>query len=234
MTDTALTEIMKILKLIKWAISAVLCLCLLCGAAALIINAHVKSSTKNMIVSPQDAADLEGVDCILVLGCLVRGDGSPSHMLEDRIKRGVQLYETGCAPKIIMSGDHGRETYDEVGTMKSEAVKAGIVSSDVFEDHAGFSTYESLYRAKAVFEAEKIIVVTQEYHLYRALYIAEQLGIEAYGVAADYRTYSGQSSRDVREVLARVKDFGMVIIKPEPTYLGEIIPVSSNGDLTDG
>ena len=109
----------------------------------------------------------------------------------------------------------------------------GVPSSDVFMDHAGFSTYESIYRAKEIFEADKIIIVTQEYHLYRALYIAEKLGIEAYGVNADYHTYRGQIMRDVREVLARCKDFANMIFKPEPTYLGEKIPVSGDGNITN-
>ena len=116
--------------------------------------------------------------------------------------------------------------------MKRYALEAGVPSVDVFMDHAGFSTYESMIRAIRVFEADKIIVVTQEYHLYRALYVAKALGIDAYGVAADYRTYSGQLNRDVREVLARIKDFGMAILQPDPTYLGEAIPISGNGELT--
>ena len=99
-------------------------------------------------------------------------------------------------------------------------------------DHAGFSTYETMARAKDVFQAKKVLIVTQTYHLYRAMYIAEQLGMEAYGVAAEYREYSGQFIRDVREVLARVKDFGMCIFKPEPTYLGKAIPISGNGEQT--
>ena len=103
----------------------------------------------------------------------------------------------------------------------------------MFMDHAGFSTYETVYRAQEIFEADKVIIVTQGYHLYRALYIAEQLGVEAYGVSSDLNTYAGQSMRDFREVLARCKDFAMCIFKPEPTYLGEAIPVSGNGDLTN-
>jgi vancomycin permeability regulator SanA len=99
-------------------------------------------------------------------------------------------------------------------------------------DHAGFSTYECMYRAKEIFAAKKIVIVTQKYHLYRALYIAEQMGIEAYGVSADYRGYLNQEARDLREVLARVKDFAMCIFKPEPTYLGETIPVWGDGELT--
>ena len=117
--------------------------------------------------------------------------------------------------------------------MNQVAIDAGIPSSDVVMDHAGFSTYESIYRAKEIFGAEKVIIVTQEYHLYRALYIAEKLGLEAYGVDADYHSYRGQITRDVREILARCKDFASIIFKPEPTYLGEKIPISGNGDLTN-
>ena len=208
-------------------------LALLGGIGALGINAVVKGSTKDNILSAQQAAQLADVDCILVLGCGVRDDGSPSPMLEDRLRRAVELYDLGAAPKILMTGDHGRVHYDEVATMKAHAVNAGIASENVFMDHAGFSTYESMYRAKEIFQAKKIIIVSQGYHLYRAIYIAEKLGMEAYGVAADYRSYSGQTSRDIRELLARVKDFGTCIFRPRPTYLGETIPIWGDGNLTN-
>ena len=224
----------KLKKAVLSALAVCICLGILGAAAVFALNAYVKSSTAERIISSDTASDIEDADCILVLGCLVRGDGSPSHMLSDRIDTGISLYKAGAAPKILMSGDHGRENYDEVGTMKDIAVLSGISSSDVFEDHAGFSTYESLYRAKEIFGVKKAIIVTQEYHLYRAIYIAESLGIEAFGVPADLRTYSGQTTREVREILARIKDFGMSVIKPEPTYLGEFIPISGNGDLTEG
>ena len=168
-----------------------------------------------------------------MLGCGVYADGTPTAMLHDRLRRSVELYDLGAAPKLLMTGDHGREGYDEVDAMKTFAVDAGIASEDVFMDHAGFSTYESMYRAKEIFRAKKIIIVTQEYHLYRAIYIAESLGMEAYGVSSDYRSYGGQLHYDIREVLARVKDFGMSIIQPEPTYLGEAIPISGDGNLTN-
>ncbi len=201
-------------------------------AAVLGINGWVKHSTAQRILSEEEAAKLEGVDCIVVLGCQVKSDGTPSHMLEDRLKRGVALYNAGAAPKLLMSGDHGTKGYDEVDAMKRYAFDAGIASEDIFMDHAGFSTYETVYRAKEIFGADKIVFVTQTYHLYRTLYIAEALGIEAYGVAAEYREYSGQTMRDIREILARVKDFGMSIFKPLPTYLGEAIPISGSGELT--
>lgn len=222
-------------KIPKGAVVA-LCVLLVLGVlgAALVlgINGWVTGSVRDRILSEEQAAELQDVDCIIVLGCQVRSDGSPSHMLEDRLKRGVALYDLGAAPKLLMSGDHGTEGYDEVDAMKRYAVNASVPSGDVFMDHAGFSTYETVYRAKEIFGADKVLIVTQQYHLYRALYIAEQLGMDAYGVAADYRQYSGQLSRDIREVLARVKDFGMSIFQPKPTYLGEAIPISGNGDLT--
>ncbi|MBA1334986.1 MAG: SanA protein [Firmicutes bacterium] len=200
--------------------------------SVLIINAHVKSSVKDKIIAVDEAASLDA-DCILILGAGVWGDGRPSHMLEDRLLQGIELYKKGASGRLLMSGDHGRKEYDEVNTMKQFTIDRGIVSEHVFMDHAGFSTYESLYRARDIFEAHKIIIVTQKYHLYRALYIAEKLGLEAYGVASDLRQYAGQEFRDLREILARVKDFFNVIIKPKPTYLGEAIPVSGNGDLTN-
>ena len=132
-----------------------------------------------------------------------------------------------------MSGDHGSVGYDEVNVMKAFAVDAGVASCDVFMDHAGFSTYESMYRAKEVFQAKKIVIVTQGYHLYRAIYIAESLGLEAYGVSSDYRNYAGQSMRELREVLARVKDFGTCLLKPAPTYLGDAIPIWADGNITN-
>lgn len=195
------------------------------------INCYVKGSTSSRILTTNEVT--ERYDCILVLGCHVREDGNPSPMLRDRITRGIELYRVGAAPKLLMSGDHGREGYDEVNTMKAYAMEADIPSADIFMDHAGFSTYESIYRAKEIFEAKRMLIVSQEYHLYRALYIADKLGLEAVGVASDYRTYVGQSGRELREILARCKDFVNSIIKPEPTYLGEIISIHGSGDATN-
>jgi len=154
-------------------------------------------------------------------------------MLADRLDCGIRLYESGASDRLLMSGDHGREEYDEVNVMKDYAVQAGISSEAVFMDHAGFSTYESLYRARDIFQCKRILIVTQGYHMYRALYIAESLGLDAQGVASDPRAYAGQAMREVREIAARVKDFAMCIVKPLPTYLGDTIPISGNGDATN-
>ncbi len=196
------------------------------------INCYVVFSVDERIIPEEQAAELSDIDCILVLGAGVRENG-PSPMLQDRIDGGVSLYFAGASSKIIMSGDHGRVDYDEVNVMKDVAIESGVPSEDIFMDHAGFSTYESLYRAKEIFGVDKMIIVTQEYHLFRALYIAKQLGIEAYGVPSDPRRYRGAVYREVREVLARNKDFAMCIFKPEPTYLGEAIPVSGDGNVTN-
>ena len=213
---------------------ALLCVVLIAGVAVLALDAWVLFTTKDKILTPEEAAKIEDADCILVLGCQVRNNGVPSAMLEDRLRRSVELYDLGAAPKLLMSGDHGRADYDEVGAMRRYAMDNGVASEDIFMDHAGFSTYESMYRARDVFQAKKIIIVTQQYHLYRSIYAAEALGIEAYGVACDYRQYSGQLSRDVREVFARAKDVATGIFQPKPTYLGEAIPIWGDGNLSNG
>ena len=214
-------------------LSVLLCLAVVGCAAAFIVNAYVKSVGSSLTVPEDELTNLWGYDCIIVLGCQVYGDGSPSGMLNDRLDRAIELYKAGAAPKLLMSGDHGTVDYDEVNAMKAYAIERGVPSEDVFMDHAGFSTYETVYRAKEVFEANKVIVVTQEYHLCRALYIAEKLGLEAKGVSSDLHTYAGQSGRDVREFFARCKDFLQCIFKPEPTYLGDRIPIGGSGDLTN-
>ena len=199
--------------------------------AAAGINIYMYADGSSRLRTEQD--HFEGADCIIVLGCQVKADGSLSHMLEDRLKRGVALYKAGAAPKLLMSGDHGQASYNEVQAMKQYAIDQGVPSEDIFMDHAGFSTYESVYRARDIFKVQRIIIVSQEYHLYRALHIAKALGLESWGVASDYRTYSGQSMRDIREILARVKDFGTSVFKPKPTYLGDPIPITGNGNITN-
>ncbi|HIR34661.1 MAG TPA: YdcF family protein [Candidatus Faecimorpha stercoravium] len=221
------------MRRVRWSMLVILGVFFLGVCFVIGLNAYVKHSTEERILSVEEAARMENMDCILVLGCGVEEDGTPSDMLRDRLDRSIEVYQLGAAPKLLMSGDHGRVEYNEVGTMKQYAIGEGILSQDIFMDHAGFSTYESLYRAKEIFCADRIIIVTQKYHLYRALYIAEQLGIEAYGVASDQHTYGGQMMRDIREVAARCKDFATTMMCPRPTYLGERISIQGDGDLTN-
>ena len=201
---------------------------------AVSISYHIIQSAKQYIKNADDAC-LTGADCILVLGALVWKNGRPSSILEDRVITGIDLYRAGISPALLMSGDHGTKNYDEVKAMKRYAVERAVPENCVFTDHAGFSTYDSCYRARDIFCAKKIVIVTQRYHLYRAVYIARCLGLEAYGVASDRRFIYGEKRRHLREFFARIKAVGAVLIKARPRYLGKKIPIqTSSGSATDG
>lgn len=200
--------------------------------AILIINIYIKLSSYKQIIK-NGFSKFENVDCILVLGAGVIDNSRPTLMLRDRLDKAIGLYKNDVAPKIIMSGDHGRNDYDEVNIMKSYAIQKGVPSEDIFMDHAGFCTYDSIYRAKEVFWAKKIIIVTQKYHLYRSLYIANKLNIEAFGAIADARIYTKMPIYWVREVLARLKNFAKCMSKPLPRFLGETISLKQNGNITN-
>lgn len=215
---------MKWLRRIAIAVVAVMII-------AVSINAYVVFSQSSDIKSLDDAQTFDA-DCILVLGAGVRGS-EPSLMLRDRLNQGIALFEAGVSDRLLMSGDHGQVDYDEVNVMKQFAIDAGISSSSIFMDHAGFSTYESLIRARDVFEVQKVVIVSQKDHLYRALMIADGLGLEAIGVAAEDIPYRGQLARTIRETLARIKDFVMVPFEPQPTFGGPVISIHGDGDLTN-
>ena len=210
---------------------ALILLTLVVAGSVLAINFYVISSAEHWIVDQAQTADLDA-DCILVLGAGLKPNGTPNHMLQDRLDVAITLYHSGAAPKILLSGDNGQEHYDEVNAMKVYVENAGIPKEDIFLDHAGFSTYETMVRAREIFQVEKALVVTQGYHQYRALYLARGLGMEAWGLVSDPRTYVGQPYREFREILARNKDFFYLIVKPDPTYLGDVIPISGNGLIT--
>ena len=221
-------------KLFVKIVALLLSFCILLLGVAVDINTHIVSFSSKYTLLTDEAANLNNVDCILVLGCGIWGD-RPSHLLEDRLLRCIELYNHGVSDKILLSGDHGKKDYDEVNVMRTYIEENGnIPTEQIFMDHAGFSTYESMYRAKEIFCAKKIVIVTQQYHLSRAIYIARSLGLDAYGVSSDYRPISGQAMRDAREVLAREKDFFYCLFKPKPTYLGEQIPISGSGTVTAG
>lgn len=183
----------------------------LAAILALTFNCIVIISTEKKI----DAAVDDKYRCILVLGAGVKPDGSPSHMLEDRIRTAVRLYEEGASSTILMSGDHRSDDYNEVGTMRDFAISLGVPEEAIICDGKGLSTYESVYRAKEVFGFDSFVIVTQTYHLSRALYIADALGADAIGVSASLRPYGGQLWYDFREAVARCKDLIFAIIKPE-------------------
>ena len=219
-------------KKLRLTMIILLCIGVAIGVWAIAVNIYVVRSTEDRIVSSADAEQLNEVDCIIVLGCLVRPDGSPSGMLEDRLVTGIELWRNGVSNTMLMSGDHGQLEYDEVNTMRNYAIDSGVPAERIFMDHAGFSTYDSMYRAKEIFGVKKAVIVTQKYHLHRALHIAERMGIEAYGVASDLHTYGGQTARDIREIAARNKDFLWCLLNMKPKYLGDPIDLSGSGEVT--
>ena len=215
--------------LVRCAVAAVLGLALLAAG----MNLAVCLTSAGRMHSVEDSLSEAGYDCIIVLGCGVWGE-QPTPLLSDRLDAAVRLYKAGAAPKLLMSGDHGRDDHDEVSVMRQYALDRGVPSEDIFLDHAGFSTYETMYRAWDIFGVKKAVVVTQKYHLYRALYDAEAFGIQADGVIATGHVFAAQTMWNLRETLARGKDFVWCIFKPEPTFRGEKIDITGNGEATIG
>jgi SanA protein len=177
--------------------------------------------------------ELPRCQAAIVLGAGVRPSGTPSATLADRLDTGIDLYRAGRVRKLLLSGDHGQHTYDEANAMRRYALAAGVPASDVFLDHAGFSTYETMYRARDVFQVRTAIVVTQRFHLDRAVYTARALGLEAWGCEADRRRYALAFRNELREVLARAKAIlWLHLLEPKPRYLGPAIPITGDGRAT--
>ena len=217
----------------------VVLLLLLFGFLLVTVSVCMVQVTRDRILTDGDAAErLEErtFDCILVLGAGLRSDGSPSSMLEDRVQVACELYAASASEDrtvpLLMSGDHTGD-YNEVAAMKELAIRLGVPSEDVFLDHEGYSTYESLCRAREVYGARRVLIVTQEFHLPRALFIARELGMDAVGVAADLRPYARQFLQDGREMLARYKDLFVAARGGETVGMtDERVDLSTNGDDT--
>ena len=202
--------------------------------ATLFINIFMISLTAGDIYEPDEIQSSDiSADCAIILGCQVLPSGQPSTMLRHRLETGAQLYFDGKVKKIIVSGDHGADHYDESNTMKNYLIDMGIPSEDIFMDHAGFSTYDSMKRAKEVFGVESAVIVTQKYHLYRAMYIGKMNGIDVCGVSASLERYGRQFYYDIREYLARCKDFLLTLFNADPVFLGEPIDITGSGDVTN-
>lgn len=210
-------------KITKYAITAFLFVVIIIIA----INLYITNSSNSQIFSPEDS--LETHQVALLLGASVHADGTLSSIMEDRTLTAIELYEDGNVEKILVSGDHGTQKYDEVNAIKNFLLKNNIPAEDIFTDHAGFDTYDSVYRARDIFEVDSMIIVTQDFHLPRAVYIANSLGVESVGVIADKRDYKDKERNFLRESIARVKAFFNVILNSEPEFLGEKIPVTGDG-----
>lgn len=226
-----------IARLISIPLKVVLGVVLAAVLAVGVANAVTIGTTRGDMHVVADLTDYNA-DAIVVLGASVHPDGTPSDMLRHRLDTAWALYDAGAADAIIVSGDNRAANYNESAAMKAYLVGLGIPSQDIYEDHAGYSTYESMYRARHVFGAQRIIVTTQAYHLYRSLYAAHGLGMEAVGVASDHGAYLNQTSYSLREVLARTKDFFNTLVQNPQGECGPIaapgeqVSLAESGDLS--
>jgi vancomycin permeability regulator SanA len=213
---------------VKIVFACVIVAVLVVGVTNIIVIASVKDRIVTADEAAAIAADKGKFHCAEVLGAAV-WSGNPSPMLAERIDAGMELVKNGATDILLFSGDNGTNEYNEVAAMKKYALTNGagysVGEGNIYLDYAGFSTYDSMYRLRDVFDTKRAVVVTQKYHLYRALYIADRLGVEAYGVAAAPRK-SGQLQRDIREIFARTKDFFYVLTNQSPKYLGDTIELT--------
>ncbi len=206
---------------------------LVCLAAILVVSVVVLSINLHIIRRSAPSiyhhvADVPAQYTALVLGARVYHSGAVSPILNDRLQTAIELYQQDKVQRLLISGDHGQTNYDEVNTMKKFLLDRGIPAEDIFLDHAGFDTYDSIYRAKEIFQADDIIIVTQAFHLPRAIYSAQQLGLPAIGIVADRQPYAGMFRNQLRESLARIKAFFNVAVKSQPKFLGEAIPIDGD------
>lgn len=210
--------------------------CLILGLMGLLvllaINIYIYQEASEYVYS--DSAELPKTKAALILGASVHGRDL-SLILEDRVKAGIDLYEAGLVDKLILSGDHGSVDYDEVNSMRLYILEhSSVDEADIFMDHAGFDTYDSMYRAQAIFGVDDLIIVTQNFHISRAVFIARQLGINAYGYAVDDSRFklSLLAKWQVREVFSRVKALLDVEFEVGPTFLGRIYDINGDGRET--
>ena len=203
------------------------------AAATLLINVGMIRSAKKYVYTDINAVPPRTT--VLVLGSLTRGTRL-SPVLQDRVVGGIRLMERGKGKKLLLSGDHGQLYYDEVNAMRQYVLNnaPAIQKEDIFMDHAGFNTWDSMYRARDVFGVTDLIIVTQEFHISRAVCIARSLGLDAVGYAINQDRYPKRSLRSwrFREYFARVKAFFSIVVKPKPRYLGDRIPISGDGQIT--
>lgn len=179
--------------------------------------------------------DVDHAQVALVLGAGLDADGTPSAMLQDRIDMGARLYTEGRVDKLLVSGDHGTVGYDEVNKMRAGLEQRGVPRDKIFTDHAGFDTWDSMVRARKVFEVDSAIVVTQGFHLPRAVWLAKRAGLKADGAEASGDGYGRQAEiGSVREVFARVKAVQQVVTDADPRFLGDPVPIDGPASESRG
>ena len=197
--------------------------------AVVAVNLYVYHQGRRLIVS---ARQVKPAPVALVFGAYILSDGTPCPAVEDRLLTALDLHQEGKFEKFLISGDHGQEDYDEVNAMKVYLQDRGVPKKLLFLDHAGFDTYQSLVRARDVFGVKQAILVTQAFHLPRALYIAKALGLKAEGVVADRRRLANLRDMAWRERAARLKAFAEVLVGRSPKFLGPTIDLDGDAAVT--
>jgi SanA protein len=199
----------------------------LLALAIALSNAYVLLSQRGS--STSEVAEVPPAQVAIVPGALVEPDGTMSSMLAARVRQAAALWRAGKVEKVLVSGDHGAWAYDEPGTMRRALIRAGVPARDVFEDHAGFDTWATMVRARGVFGVRDAVVVTQGFHMSRALFLADAAGIDASGLTADLRPWGLQGEKsEAREVLSRVKAIADVALDT-PAVGGPPIPIDGDG-----
>lgn len=173
-------------------------------------------------------ASTPDAEVVIVPGAAVLSNGTLSSVLEDRANTAIALFDAGKAPKILVSGDNSTVSYNEVNPVRNYLLDHGIPGQDIFLDHAGFDTYDTMYRARAIFEVNSALIATQSFHLPRAVFLARELGINAYGVNADNGSYLWENY--AREVFADEKAVYELVFHVQPEYLGAQIPIRGDGN----
>jgi len=228
--QSRLSRLMKSRRVASILVAAVTIATVAAGAIGLANRAVIAGAETTVVDSPADAPS---APVAIVLGARVYDDGRLFPTTQDRVDTAVELYRAGKVDKLLISGDHGRQSYDEVNSMRRHAASRGVPARDIFMDHAGFDTYDSMYRARDVFGVKRALVVTQRFHLARAVYTARALGIDAVGVVADKRAYVKAALFDAREAFARAKAYlELSYLRPRPKFLGPTIDITGDGRVT--
>ncbi|OCB70480.1 hypothetical protein B0A79_00135 [Flavobacterium piscis] len=194
------------------------------GLVAIVsVNYYVKSSTKKNIY--YSIKKFPKNDVGIIFGAGINGD-QPSKYLKDRLDAGISLYKANRINKILLSGDNGRDEYDELTVMKNYCFNHGVDTTKIFIDYAGFDTYSTIYRAKHIFNIKKATLISQEYHLNRAIYIGQKLGIKSVGYSANNGEYRGYKYVTFREYGSIFKSFFDILRNREPHFLGNSIDIN--------
>lgn len=217
------------MKKIKKFLLSLIILCLTALFVVLLTNSNVTDETEKLIFT--ELKDVPKTKVAIIFGAGINGD-QPSRYLKDRLDAGISLYKNNKVDKILLSGDNGRDEYDELSVMKLYCQKNGVDTTKIYIDYAGFDSYSTMYRAKHIFYVDTAILVSQKYHLNRCIYLGDKLGIKSFGYSADRGVYSGYKYYASREKLSVSKAVLDVIRNRRPKYLGEPVDINKESNYT--